>query len=100
MRGAEVTSPAHIVGTVTKSARVRAVVVDVPSQYPWQSVAGTVLGERVATLTCRTEFPCDYEIDVPFDVSKRHSAFIELHPDDSLCSVVCPPHVIPVTLVP
>jgi hypothetical protein len=98
LRGAEVKSPAHIVGTRSfgtprwpGSAEVTAVVLD---------AAGAVLAKRVATIGCGSGCPVDYEIDIPFDVSERQSGVIELHREDALCSIECPPYVIPVTLVP
>jgi hypothetical protein len=86
--GAEVASPVRMAGTANvPDGTVRAVVLD---------GAGTILAKRVATVTCGADCRGDYELEVPFAVSRPQSGVIELRvPGDSSFL-----QRIPVALVP
>jgi sporulation and spore germination protein/immunoglobulin-like protein involved in spore germination len=97
--GSEVASPARIAGTATLiEGRVTALVL---------GAGGTVLAERVVSVTCGTRCRSDYEIEIPFEVSERQSGVIQLRtqrqprkcpPGAPACQLLWP--AIPVTLVP
>jgi Sporulation and spore germination/Immunoglobulin-like domain of bacterial spore germination len=75
--GSEVASPLRVAGTANApDGTVRAVLRD---------VTGSVLGERVARVTCGAGCRGDYEIEIPFEVSERQTGTIQLRFDEPNC---------------